>query len=168
MGQVDEKKECPMLMRYFMEFQKRTGSKLKLVLAGKKICRIPEHPDILALGFLPENEKFSAIAGAKAVVIPSRQMGVSMTLLESMAMSVPVLVNGGSPVLQGHCKKSNGGLFYQSYFEFEGALQYLIQHPVEYMQLCANARAYITAYYDWESIMQRFQQIIEWVSPEKD
>lgn len=40
-----------MLMRYFMEFQKRTGSKLKLVLAGKKICRIPEHPDILALGF---------------------------------------------------------------------------------------------------------------------
>ena len=167
-GQVDEKKECPMLMRYFMEFQKRTGSKLKLVLAGKKICRIPEHPDILALGFLPENEKFSAIAGAKAVVIPSRQMGVSMTLLESMAMSVPVLVNGGSPVLQGHCKKSNGGLFYQSYFEFEGALQYLIQHPVEYMQLCANARAYITAYYDWESIMQRFQQIIEWVSPEKD
>ena len=33
-GQVDEKKECPMLMRYFMEFQKRTGSKLKLVLAG--------------------------------------------------------------------------------------------------------------------------------------
>ena len=167
-GQVDEKKECPMLMRYFMEFQKRTGSKLKLVLAGKKICRIPEHPDILALGFLPENEKFSAIAGAKAVVIPSRQMGVSMTLLESMAMSVPVLVNGGSPVLQGHCKKSNGGLFYQSYFEFEGALQYLTQHPVEYMQLCANARAYITAYYDWESIMQRFQQIIEWVSPEKD
>ena len=167
-GQVDEKKECPMLMRYFMEFQKRTGSKLKLVLAGKKICRIPEHPDILALGFLPENEKFSAIAGAKAVVIPSRQMGVSMTLLESMAMSVPVLGNGGSPVLQGHCKKSNGGLFYQSYFEFEGALQYLTQHPVEYMQLCANARAYITAYYDWESIMQRFQQIIEWVSPEKD
>ena len=39
-----------MLMRYFMEFQKRTGSKLKLVLAGKKICG-SEHPDILALAF---------------------------------------------------------------------------------------------------------------------
>lgn len=167
-GQVDEKKECPMLMRYFMEFQRRTNSQLKLVLAGKKICRIPEHPDILALGFLPENEKFSAIAGAKAVVIPSRQMGVSMTLLESMAMSVPVLVNGGSPVLLGHCKKSNGGLFYQNYFEFEGAVRYLMQHPVEYMQLCSNARAYITANYDWESIMQRFSQIIEWVSAEKN
>lgn len=45
-----------MLMRYFMEFQKRTGSKLKLVLAGKKICRIPEHPDILALGFAGERK----------------------------------------------------------------------------------------------------------------
>lgn len=104
-GQVDEKKECPMLMRYFMEFQRRTNSRLKLVLAGKKICRIPEHPDILALGFLPENEKFSAIAGAKAVVIPSRQMGVSMTLLESMAMSVPVLVNGRQPGFAGTLQK---------------------------------------------------------------
>ena len=85
-----------------------------------------------------------------------------------MAMSVPVLVNGGSPVLLGHCKKSNGGLFYQNYFEFEGAVRYLMQHPVEYMQLCSNARAYITANYDWESIMQRFSQIIEWVSAEKN
>ncbi len=120
-------------------------------------------------GLFAGEQKFSAIAGAKAVVIPSRQMGVSMTLLESMAMSVPVLVNGGSPVLLGHCKKkSNGGLFYQNYFEFEGAVRYLMQHPVEYMQLCSNARAYITANYDWESIMQRFSQIIEWVSAEKN
>ena len=88
-----------------MEFQRRTNSQLKLVLAGKKICRIPEHPDILARAFCLENEKFSAIAGAKAVVIPSRQMGVSMTLLESMAMSVPVLVNGGSPVFAGTLQK---------------------------------------------------------------
>ena len=107
---------------------------------------------------MPENEKFSAIAGAKAVVIPSRQMGVSMTLLESMAMSVPVLVNGGSPVLLGHCKKSNGGLFYQNYFEFEGAVRYLMQHPVEYMQLCSNARAYITANYDWERSCSAFHR----------
>ena len=48
-----------MLMRYFMEFQKRTGSKLKLVLAGKKICRIPEHPDILALGIFAGERKSS-------------------------------------------------------------------------------------------------------------
>lgn len=47
-------------------------------------------------------------------------------------------------------------------------MRYLMQHPVEYMQLCSNARAYITANYDWESIMQRFSQIIEWVSAEKN
>ena len=163
-GQVDEKKGCPMLMRYFMEYQKRFGAKLKLVLAGKQVCRVPAHPDILPLGFLSELEKFSAIAGAKAVVIPSRQSGVSMTLLESMAMSVPVIVNGASPVLRGHCKKSNAGLYYGDYFEFEGAVQFLLQHPVEYMQLCANARTYMTEHYDWGVIMQRFSDIIEYVS----
>lgn len=166
-GRVDEKKGCPMLMRYFMEYQKRFGGKLKLVLAGKTICRIPSHPDILPLGFLPESEKFHAIAGAKAVVIPAKQAGVSLTLLESMAMSVPVLVNGSSPVLRGHCKKSNGGLYYQNYFEFEGAVQYLLCHPVEYMQMCANARAYITENYDWDGIMQRFSAVIEYVSGEQ-
>ena len=83
-----------------------------------------------------------------------------------MALSVPVLVNGACAVLKGHCTKSNGGLFYHNYFEFEGSVQYLLHHPVEYMQLCANARAYISRNYDWNVIMQKFSNVIEAVGGE--
>jgi glycosyltransferase involved in cell wall biosynthesis len=81
-----------------------------------------------------------------------------------MSLSVPVLVNGACAVLKGHCTKSNGGLYYQNYFEFEGAVEYLLHHPVEYMQMCANARAYIDENYDWNVIMERFSEVIEQVS----
>ena len=131
---------------------------------GKAVCEIPKHPDIISLGFVPEEDKFHGISGAKALVLPSKYESLSISVLEAMALSVPVLVNGACAVLKGHCTKSNGGLFYHSYFEFEGAVQYLLHHPVEYMQLCANARAYITRNYDWNVIMQKFSEIIEYVS----
>ncbi len=160
-GKIDEKKDCPMMIRYFLEYQKRTESNLKLVLAGKELCRVPAHPDILPLGFISEEEKYQAIAGAKALLIPARQGRMPITLLESMTLSVPVLVNGTSDVLRNHCIRSNAGLYYRNYFEFEGAVQYLFQHPVAYMQLCNNAKAYITRFYDWNEIMRKFDGLIQ-------
>lgn len=160
-GTIDERKDCPMLFRYFLEYKKRCGGALKLVLMGNAVCRIPQHPDIISLGFVPEEEKYAGIAGAKALVIPTRNESLSISLLEAMALSVPVLVNGACAVLRGHCIKSNGGLYYQNYFEFEGALQYLLEHPVAYMQLCTNARNYITQYYDWNGILKKFDRLIQ-------
>ncbi len=159
-GTIDEKKDCPMMLRYFQEYKKRCGGHLKLVLMGKAVCRIPRDPDIIHLGVVSDEEKYAGIAGAKALVIPSHNESMSISLLESMALSVPVLVNGACAVSRGHCIKSNGGLYYQNYFEFEGALQYLLTHPVEYMQLCANARGYITQYYDWDRILEKFDHLI--------
>lgn len=163
-GRVDEDKDCPMLFRYFLEYKKRCEGDLKLVLMGRQICRVPKDPDIISLGFVPEEDKFHGIAGAKALVFPAKTAAMTRSLIESMALSVPVLVNGACDVLRGHCLKSNAGLFYQNYFEFEGALRYLQHHPVQYMQLCANARAYVTRNYDWNHIMRQFSELIEMVS----
>ena len=55
-----------MLFRYFMEYKKRCGGRLKLVLMGKAVCEIPRHPDIIPLGFVPEEDKFHGIAGEKS------------------------------------------------------------------------------------------------------
>ena len=38
---------------------------------------LPSVPDILALGFVAEEEKFDAIAAAEAIVIPSRYESLS-------------------------------------------------------------------------------------------
>ena len=78
-----------------------------------------------------------------------------------MTLSVPVIVNGICDVLKGHCVKSNGGLYYKNYFEFEGCINYMMEHPEEYAIMCKNARKYVEDYFQWDDIMKKFDSIIE-------
>ncbi len=161
-GRIDEGKDCPMMFKYFMEYKKRRpDSSLKLVLMGKAVCEIPKHKDILSLGFVSEEDKFSGISGAKALVLPSKFESLSISVLEAMTLSVPVIVNGICEVLKGHCLKSNGGLYYLNYFEFEGILDYIFSHDKEYEAMRSNARLYIDNNYRWEVIMRNFQEVID-------
>lgn len=160
-GRIDEGKDCPMLFRYFTEYKKRRpDSGLKLVLMGKQVCDIPKHRDIISLGFVSEEDKFSGIAGAKCLVLPSKFESLSISVLEAMTLSVPVIVNGICEVLKGHCMKSNGGLYYMNYFEFEGILDYVFSHEYEYNIMRENARKYIKENYEWDAIMRKFRAII--------
>ena len=149
------------MFRYFLEYKKRRpDSRLKLVLMGKPVCEIPKHDDIISLGFVSEEDKFSGISGAKCLVLPSRFESLSISVLEAMTLSVPVIVSGICEVLKGHCIKSNGGLYYMNYFEFEGILDYIFSHDAEYAQLRRNAEAYVEKNYRWEVIMRNFSDLI--------
>ena len=160
-GRIDEGKDCPMMFKYFMEYKKRRPeSKLKLVLMGKPVCEIPRHEDIVMLGFVSEEDKFSGISGAKALVLPSKFESLSISVLEAMTLSVPVIVNGICEVLKGHCLKSNGGLYYMNYFEFEGIGDYIFSHEKEYGIMRENARDYIEKNYRWDVIIKKFSGLI--------
>ena len=47
-----------------MSKKRRPDSGLKLVLMGKPVCEIPKDKDIISLGFVSEEDKFSGISGA--------------------------------------------------------------------------------------------------------
>lgn len=160
-GRIDEGKDCPRLFKYFLEYKRRVKSDLKLVLMGKAVCDIPKSPDIISLGFVSEEDKFDGIKGAKALILPSKFESLSISVLEAMTLSVPVIVNGICDVLKGHCVKSNGGLYYKNYFEFEGCINYMLEHPEEYAIMCKNARKYVEDYFQWDDIMKKFDSIIE-------
>ena len=78
-----------------------------------------------------------------------------------MTLSKPVIVNGICDVLKGHCVKSNGGLYYKNFFECEGCVNYMLDHPHEYELMCAIARKYVDDYFLWDDIMKKFDGIIE-------
>lgn len=161
-GRIDESKGCPTMFQYFIEYKKRhPASTLKLILMGKQICDIPKHQDIINLGFVSEEEKFSGIAGAKALLLPSEFESLSISVLEALTLSVPVVVNGKCEVLKGHCKRSNAGLYYQDYFEFEGILEYMFVHDDEYNIMCRNGKKYVQTYFEWHVIMEKFKQLID-------
>ena len=163
-GRIENGKGCEWLIKYFLEYKKRNPGDLKLVLMGKKLIDIPKDPDIICLGFVSEQDKFDGVAGAKALLLPSAFESLSISVLEAMSIGTPVIVNGVCEVLKGHCIKSNAGLYYRDYFEFEGCVNYMLAHPEQVAQMQENAKQYVHDHYRWDVIMQQFDRIIETVT----
>ncbi len=160
-GRIDESKGCGRLFVYFQEYKKRNPGDLQLVLMGKPVMEIPEDPDIISLGFVSEEDKFVLMKDSVALVLASEYESLSIVVLESMALGRPVLVNGDCEVLKGHCKRSNAGLYFTGYFEFEYALNFLLSHPEEYAAMRENAGQYANANCRWDDIIGRISELIE-------
>lgn len=160
-GRIDESKGCGMLFKYFTEYKKRIGGDVKLVLCGKSVIDIPKRDDIVSLGFVTDEEKFSLIKNCRLLVLPSEFESLSMVVLEAMSYKKPVLVNGKCMVLKGHCHRSNAGLYFENYFEFEGALKYLLNHEKECLEMGENGKKYVDQHYQWDVIIQKINDLID-------
>ena len=159
-GRIDPSKGCDTLFQYFKRYQMRHDNKLQLVLTGKAAMEIPKRPDIHALGFVSEEEKYAVMKDAVALVLASEFESLSIVVLESMMMGRPVLVNGKSEVLKDHCTLSNAGFYFYNYQEFEAELDYLLEHPTIYSQMCENGKRYVQEYYKWDSIVSKMIDLI--------
>lgn len=154
-GRVDPSKGCDELFEHFVRFKAETGSPLKLVLVGGVTMPVPAHPDVLPLGFVPE-EPYELMAGANALVLPSRMESLSIVVLEALALGVPVLVNGQSDVFRGHCVRSNAGFYYNGYSEFRSFLTLLAERPALARELGRAGQQYVQENYRWETLEERF------------
>jgi glycosyltransferase involved in cell wall biosynthesis len=159
-GRVDENKGCPELFTYFERYAHWRRSGLTLVLVGHSILPIPAHPRIRHLGFLPDRDKFDGIAGADALIMPSRYESLSMVALEAWALGRPVLANGRCDVLRGQCLRSNAGLYYDDFDEFGEALRVIETNPGLRTALGANGHEYFRRHYAWPVIERKYDDLI--------
>lgn len=160
-GRIAESKNCQELLRYFKTYKKRCRNDIQLVLIGKPMIPIPKDRDIICPGFVSEQDKYDGIAAAKLLVLPSRLESLSMVVLEAMSLSTPVIVNGACDVLREHCTKSNGAFYYYDYDEFEGEVNYILEHPETAAKMCQNAKSYVEENYRWDKIEKKLCSIIE-------
>ncbi len=163
-GRVDKSKNVPHLLEFFSRYQMEQGRKLKLVLMGKVNIPLPDHPDLLPLGFVTEQEKFDALQAATAIVMPSLYESLSMISMEAWLTETPVLVNGQCTVLKYQCRQSNGGLYYHTYDEFAQALNTLLDDPSMCSQLGRQGRDFVKKHYDWDIIVAKYQAVFEVLS----
>jgi len=159
-GRIDENKGCHELFDFFLRFKQETGSDIKLILIGSTILKIPPHPDISHLGFLSDEEKFSALDASMLLIMPSFYESLSMVTLEAWALGKPVLANGRCQVLKGQCLRSNAGLYYENYDQFEEALKLLLSLPELRKALGENGRQYFQTHYTWETIENKYLKIL--------
>jgi glycosyltransferase involved in cell wall biosynthesis len=160
-GRIDAGKNVDELFDYFIQYREQFNSDLKLVLIGKAHIPIPDRSDIISLGFVSEEDKFDAMASALTLVQPSRFESLSLVALESWLMETPVLVNGAGEVLKYQCRQSNGGLYYNSYEEFELALTRLLTDPETARVMGQQGRAFVQNRFNWDLILAKFRALIE-------
>lgn len=156
-GRREGLKGTPRLFDYVNAFRKRTGIDLKLVLTGSGPIEPPQElsPHIIDLGFVSEHEKHEAMAGALAFCHPSAYESFGIVILEAWLAGTPCLVNAQSEVLKHHSRKSNGGLWFRNYPEFEEELKALLNNPEARKELGENGREYVLREYSWETVEKR-------------
>jgi len=160
-GRVDESKGCHELFEYFLRYKEEKPSSVKLVLLGKQTMKIPQSPDILSLGFVPEQDKFDGLKAAKLLVMPSKYESLSMVLLESWLCKTPVLVNGKCDVLKGQCIRGNAGLYYENYEEFKACLDLLLARDEMRNAMGKNGMEFVLQNYSWENIENKYISILQ-------
>lgn len=158
-GRIDPEKGCNELLECFLNFNKKTRFKRKLVLLGKPVMEIPIHPDIISLGFVDEQTKWDALAESQLLVMPSPYESLSMVLLEAWSMGKPVLVNGRCKVLVGQCRRSQGGLWYENQAEFETAVEELAGEKG--FQLGEQGKKFVQKEYSWPVIKKAYLNLVQ-------
>ena len=148
-GRIDRNKGVDTLFRYFLWLLEEWPECPPLLLVGHPVLDIPVHPKIRHLGYVSDSEKSSLIEGADVVLMPSRFESLSMIVLEAWALARPVLANAACAVLEGQCRRSNGGLYYRDYAEFRLMTRMLGTDPALRARLGASGQRYVTATYSW-------------------
>jgi len=161
LGRIDPLKGMDHLPAFFARFGERTGAAADLVVAGDGNAP----PGVRALSEVSEQEKWDLLAGAEVLIHPSYHESFALTLLEAWSVGTPVFVNGASDVLVGHCMRSNGGLWYRSYAEFEAGLGRLLGDDRLRRALGAQGESYVRSTYRWDEIIDRYLGFLETVRP---
>ncbi len=162
-GRKDSGKNVHTLLNYFGEFKKRNPSDLKLVLIGGGDIHIPEsaRKDTIDLGFVEIQDKYNAYGAAELLCQPSKNESFSLVIMESWLCHRPVLVHDKCAVTKNFVQESNGGLYFQDYFEFEGCLNYFLHHQEASAFMGENGRNYVLAHFDWNVITEKYKAFFE-------
>ncbi|MCC8135390.1 MAG: glycosyltransferase family 4 protein [Ruminococcus sp.] len=157
-GRKDEGKNVHTLLKYFSEYKRRVGSDLQLVLIGGGKIDIPPETegDVHDLGFVDIQDKYDACGAAMLMCQPSKNESFSLVIMESWLCRRPVLVHADCPVTRNFASESNGGLYFKDYFEFEGCVSYIAQHPENADIMGENGRKYVLDNFTWDIITQKY------------
>lgn len=156
-GRREPLKGTPLLCSYVQAFRERTNLDLNLVFTGSGPIEAPPElqPHILDVGFVSEQEKHEAMAGAVAFIHPSVNESLGIVLLESWLARTPAIAHAKSEVLRWQCQRSGAGLWFRYYPDFEEELMLLLTDRRLRQRLGESGRQYVLKEWSWEAVGRR-------------
>lgn len=159
-GRIDPHKGAVELFDFFTTYKQRNPGPLKLVYVGEPVRPLPEHGDVVVTGFVDEKTKHDAYAACTALVQPSYFESFSMVLTEAWAHGKAALVQGRCDVLAGQAARSDGGIAFDGFAEFEGAVDLLLSTPGLSAELGASGRRYVEDRYAWDEVLTSYERFL--------
>jgi glycosyltransferase involved in cell wall biosynthesis len=162
-GRRELGKNVPLLIDYFCRYKKNNNSDLKLVLIGSGAVNIPRKykTELIDLGFIPKQDKYDAYAAATVLCQPSLNESFSIVIMETWLCCTPVLVHADCAVTKYHSIKSNGGLYFSNYEEFEECINFYLDNPELSNNMAENGKIYVKDNYNWDTIVDRYIAFLE-------
>lgn len=160
-GRKDVGKNIYTLIYNFQEYLHRNKNRtLKLVLLGGGDVNIPKEikDNVIDLGFVDIQDKYDAYSAAELLCQPSKHESFSYVIMESWLCERPVLVHDECSVTKSFVQKSNGGLYFSDYFEFEGAINYILDNPKISKKMAINGKEFVKENFDWEVMINKYKK----------
>jgi glycosyltransferase involved in cell wall biosynthesis len=174
LGRIEKKKNLSELFKGFFRFKVQhkdstffdnlgrefKGQNLKLFLAGRNNIPIPNHSDIISLGFVSEKQKDALMQNALALIMPSKRESLSLVILEAWARETPVIVHQHCKVTNGQNNRAKGGLPYSNAINFSETLSEILADYKKRIELANNGKKYVIENYSWGIITTKFINLI--------
>lgn len=129
-----------------------------LVLAGAGEVS-PRGRRIVSTGRVDEQTKWDALAGALAVVVPSRYESLSLLTLEAFAVGAPVLGNEACAVVAGQLARSGGGLTFD--LSSDASYREGVQQLGARRALFGDRGRHYAAGVKWERVLRAYLEELE-------
>ena len=155
-GRLEAGKGLRELLRFHRKLVRRDAGAPWLVFAGAGDLTIAG-PKVRVLGRVSEEDKWDALAGAVAAVVPSRYESLSLLALEAFAVGTPVIGNALSEVVSGHVARSGAGATYTSADGFLDAVEQVLDAGPAVRAL---ARRY-AARFRWAKVMEAYREEVQ-------
>lgn len=160
-GRKDKLKNVDTLLSFFRQYKRRNPGPFKLVLIGGGELEIPKdaEKEILDLGFVSIQDKYNAYKAAEILCQPSHNESFSYVIMESWLMERPVLVHEDCAVTKNFVQEAGGGLYFKSYEDFEGCVNYFRLNKKKADQMGENGRSFVMEHFRWEVVLQKYRNV---------
>lgn len=154
-GRMDAGKGYLELIEFFSRWKAKFQSPFDLYIIGSNPPNLKNLNGIHFLGYVTEDEKNDYLARCQALINPSRLESFSLVIMEAWSHAKPILVSAYSEVMVGHCKRSNGGLYYKDYESFEMVMNIMSKEKGFMSRLGLNGREYVRKNFSKEVIQMK-------------
>lgn len=169
-GRKDATKNVDVLIKYFTAYKRRNKNNVKLVMIGPACLPIPDEMknDIVDLGFVDLQDKYDAMSAATVLCQPSVNESFSLVIMESWLCERPVMVHNDCAVTKNFAIESNGGLYFENYYEFEKELNYFVQNPIYAEKIAQQGKTYVINNFAWDTIVSKYVEFFKQCIDNKD